>query len=82
MDDEADKRGTRRRLEWVSVAAFGLTMGCLFIGQTAEQFASQVEPSPTAVAAAKPRFNAIDYAQTGAVNGATVIIGPCGSGGR
>jgi hypothetical protein len=29
------------------------------------------------VAQAKPKFNAIDYADTGSTKSATVIIGPC-----
>ncbi len=77
MEDDEDKRFSWRRLEFVSLVAFGVTMSCFLIGQSAEQFASQVAPAPTQMAQSKPRFNAIDYAETGAVKNATVIIGPC-----
>ena len=77
MDDDKVARVSWRRLELVSVVAFGLTMACLFIGQSAEQFASQVTPAETKIAQAKPKFNVIDYAETGAIKNATVIIGPC-----
>jgi hypothetical protein len=65
-----------RRLEFAAVVAAAATVGCLFIGQTAEKFAEN-----TGVAAAqvddKPKFNAIDYATTGATKSGQVIIGPC-----
>jgi hypothetical protein len=77
VEDDEVKRVSWRRLEAVSVVAFGLTMSCVFVGQFAEEFASQVAPSPTQMAQSKPKFNVIDYAETGAIKNATVIIGPC-----
>ena len=77
VDDDETRGVSWQRLEFAGVTAFALTMSCLFIGQAAEHFAAQVQASPTQMAAARPRFNAIDYATTGAVKNATVIIGPC-----
>jgi hypothetical protein len=77
VDEDEGRGGGWRRLEMVSLAAFGLAMVCLFIGESAEQFASQYGPSTAPVALSKPKFNAIDYAETGSTKSATVIIGPC-----
>ncbi len=77
MGQEQEKKSSFRRLELVGASALALTLGCLFIGQTAERYAAQVKPTTTQTAQSKPVFNAIDYATTGAVKNATVIIGPC-----
>ena len=50
-----------------------------FERETAERFASQYGPAvePPVAQQTQPRFNAIDYAETGSTKSATVIIGPC-----
>jgi hypothetical protein len=78
VDEDEGKGGARKRLEMVSLTAFGVAMACLFIGETAERFASQYGPAAEPqVAQVKPKFNAIDYADTGSTKSAIVIIGPC-----
>jgi hypothetical protein len=79
MDQEQEGRSSLRRLEVVGATAFAVTLGCLLIGQTAARYSAQVQPAPPQTAQSKPVFNAIDYATTGAVKNATVIIGPCDS---
>jgi hypothetical protein len=77
VEEEGVKRLAWRRLELVIVSAFAVTLGCLFIGQTAQRYAMQLQARATQVAKTKPIFNAIDYATTGALKSGTVIIGPC-----
>ena len=66
-----------RGIEFTSVTALVATLICLFVGQTVQQFAAQVTEPVVGTAKLRPRFNAIDYAATASINGATVIIGPC-----
>jgi hypothetical protein len=78
MDDEL-QTGTRRiRVEWVSAAALGITLACIFAGQAVERYAEQTAP-PAAVETArvKPHFNSIDYAATASIKSGVVVIGPC-----
>jgi hypothetical protein len=77
VKEEDVNRPTWRRLELVSVSAFAVTLGCLFLGQAAQRYAMQLQTPAPQVAKTKPVFNAIDYATTGAIKNATVIIGPC-----
>jgi len=77
VDEEDDRRPMWRRLEFVAASAFITTLGCLFIGQGAQQYAAQVAPQQDQTAQLPPRFNAIDYAETASTKSATVVIGPC-----
>ena len=77
MDEEEIPRSVWRRLEFVAASAFITTLACMFIGQSAEQYAAQVAPQTTEAAKLPPRFNAIDYAETASTKSATVVIGPC-----
>ncbi len=77
MDEEEIPRWSWRRFEFAGVAAFAVTMVCLLIGESAEQYATQVVNSQTETAVAQPRFNAIDYAATASIKSGTVVIGPC-----
>jgi hypothetical protein len=82
MDEESDTSGRRRRLEFAGAVALGISLACLFIGQTVEQYADQINATNIETAKTTPHFNAIDYATTAAVKGGTVIIGPCDTHGR
>ncbi|HXT06629.1 MAG TPA: hypothetical protein VN715_06815 [Roseiarcus sp.] len=82
MDEEDIGRISWRRLEFAGVTAFAVAVSCLFIGQAAEQYAAQVAPLPVIAAKVSPKFNAIDYATTGAVKSGLVVIGPCGDQGH
>ncbi len=81
VDEEEGKQVSWRRLELLGLAAFGITMTCLYAGQSLERYASQFGPAAAQLVDTKPKFNAIDYAETGATKNAVVIIGPCGVGG-
>jgi len=82
VNDSEIKSNPWARLETIAVAALVVTVLCVFIGETAQQYAAQNAPAATETAQARPRFNAIDYAQTGAIKTGTVIIGPCDDKGR
>ncbi len=77
MDEDEIPRWSWRRLEFAGVAAFSVTMACLLIGQTAQQYAAQIVGPTAETAQAQPRFNAIDYAATASIKNGTVVIGPC-----
>ena len=77
MDEEKSGRSRWRSIEFASVTALGATLVCLIVGQAAEQFAAQTATTSVDIAKVQPRFNAIDYATTAAIKGATVVIGPC-----
>jgi hypothetical protein len=78
---EADEAGSpKKTIGFAAAWATGLTLLCVMIGTSAQQYADSLDPAPTQVAAAKgkkPVFNAIDYATTGAITGQTVILSPC-----
>jgi len=76
-DEEDIRRVSWRRLEFAGVTAFSVALSCLLIGQAAEQYAAEVAPPPVVAVKAAPKFNAIDYATTGAVKSGLVVIGPC-----
>lgn len=82
MDEEDIPRMSWRRLEFAGVTAFAVALGCLLIGQVAEQYAAKLAPPPVVAAKVPAKFNAIDYATTGAVKGGIVVIGPCDERGR
>jgi hypothetical protein len=77
VEEEDVKRAVWRRLELVSVSAFAVTLGSLLLGQAVQRYAMQLQAPAPQVAKTKPVFNVIDYATTGAIKNATVIIGPC-----
>ena len=77
MDGEDTNRVTWRRLEFAGVAALASTLLCLFVGQTAQQYAAQFTAPAVETAKMQPRFNAIDYGTTASLKSGTVIIGPC-----
>lgn len=77
MDEEKSGRSKWRSIEFASVTALGAILACLIVGQTAEQFAAQTATTSVDVAKVQPRFNAIDYATTATIKGATIVIGPC-----
>jgi hypothetical protein len=77
MDEEQEVSARRRRLEFAGAAALAISLACLFVGQTVEQYADQVSSQTVQTAKLSPHFNAIDYATTAAVKGGTVVIGPC-----
>ena len=76
MDDDEGKGGAFRRLEMVSLAAFAAGDGVPVHRRDGRALCVPIRSEPP-VAQAKPRFNAIDYAETGSTKSATVIIGPC-----
>ncbi len=89
MEDQAETPGRFKNVGFAAIWAAVLTLACVIIGQTAEQFADTMAAPNSVVASAsdmkkgnaaaavKPQFNAIDYATTGAIKGQTVIISPC-----
>jgi hypothetical protein len=82
MQVEKDPTVSGKRVQFAALAAVIITFTCIFIGETAQQFADNLAPAAShapelGASASQPRFNAIDYATTAAVKGATVIIGPC-----
>jgi hypothetical protein len=77
MDEEQEVSSSRRRLEFAGAIALAISLACLFVGQTVEQYADQVSAQTVQTAKMSPKFNAIDYATTAAVQGGTVVIGPC-----
>jgi hypothetical protein len=77
-DDEQPRRSAT--LNFAMISAIGMTLICVAIGQGAAQFAelTSTTPAMTADAGAKSsKFNAIDYAATGAVKGQKIVINPC-----
>jgi hypothetical protein len=77
MDEEPETRARRRRLEFAGIAALAISLACLFVGQSVEQFADRIAAPQVEIAKAPPHFNAIDYATTATIKGGTVVIGPC-----
>jgi len=77
MDEELETRARRRRLEFAGAVALGISLACLFIGQSVEHFADRITTPNVETAKAPPHFNAIDYAATAAIRGGAVVIGPC-----
>jgi hypothetical protein len=77
VDEDESGHSKRRNIEFAAVTAVVATLLCLFLGQAAQQFAAITTTPETPIAQTPPRFNAIDYARTASVKGATVVIGPC-----
>ncbi len=77
MEPEHTKPVSFRRLELIGVAAAGVSLLCVFVGQGAQQYAAQSVQAEIASAKLQPRFNAIDYGTTASLKGGTVVIGPC-----
>lgn len=89
MQDQAETPGSHKNVSFAAISAGFLTLFCIIIGQGAERLAGSVTPANSSLMAgadtkssnsstiAKPKFNAIDYATTGAIKGQTVIISPC-----
>jgi hypothetical protein len=77
LDDFEDKRPLWRRLEFAAVTAIVVTLLCVIIGQSAEQLASNTVLEAAQSAKSTRNFNAIDYAATGSIGAAKVVIGPC-----
>jgi hypothetical protein len=82
MEDEYESPKRGGRVQFMAIAAALITFSCVFVGETAQQFAANVAPTATlgaqAIATASPpRFNVVDFATTAAIKGGTVIIGPC-----
>jgi hypothetical protein len=80
MYEDDEKLSPRKTMGFAVAWAGGLTLLCIVIGTGAQQVADSLEGSAPSLAVAeakKPTFNAIDYAQTGAVKGQTVILSPC-----
>jgi hypothetical protein len=77
MDEEVMTGARRVRLEWVGTVAGGITLACLLIGQSVEQFADRATTPPIEAAQVKPHFNSIDYATTASIKSGVVVIGPC-----
>ncbi len=71
-----------RNIGSIAASAGGITLLCLLVGTTAEQYVAITAPvsGPEVLAAAapKPQFNTIDFATTGSIKGGqTVVISPC-----
>jgi hypothetical protein len=78
MDSEIAKlpRAVGFAAAWAAV----LTVACVLIGQSAAIYVGLNGPldasaGPTKLA--RPNFNTIDFATTGALKGQTVVISPC-----
>lgn len=77
MDGDETVRVNWRRLEVVGVGALATVLLCVFLGQSAKDYASQFAEPVTQTAQMQPRFNAIDYATTASLKSGIVVIGPC-----
>jgi hypothetical protein len=78
VDEEVTKRTRWPAFEFTGVVALAATLVALFLGHTAERYASVLAPPATETANLQPRFNAIDYATTASTaKSTTVVIGPC-----
>jgi predicted aconitase len=85
MDSETPSAWSLRNIGATAASAGAITMLCLMIGTTAEEYADNSAPraasqvaSADKSGAARPNFNAIDFATTGAIkSGQTVVISPC-----
>ncbi len=82
MQDEKEAPSGGRQIQFATLVAVAITISCVFIGQSAQQFADNIAPTTThsqnvAAIAPSPQFNSIDYAATASIRGGTVIIGPC-----
>jgi hypothetical protein len=83
MDIDPDAPQRFPNIGFAAGWAAAITVVCVIVGQGAEQFAGAVAPTNAPAtasnddAARTQRFNAIDYAVTGAIKGQTVVIGPC-----
>ncbi len=79
-----DKRGSA--LEKYAIGGLVATLGAFFIGHAVEQFAANgelpslafLEPGFSNAAKSKStKFNSIDFATTGSINGQVVVLNPC-----
>ena len=77
MDEERDGRPFWRKIEFAAVTAIAVTLGCVVVGQTAEQLAAVAVVETAQAPQPTPKFNAIDYAQTGSTGASRIVIGPC-----
>jgi hypothetical protein len=73
-------------VEFFAIGGVFVAAIALFVGYSAQQFASEGELptiaflSPDQYVAKKskaPNFNSIDYSATGSVNGQSIILDPC-----
>jgi hypothetical protein len=73
-------------VEYFAVGAALVAAAALFVGYSAQQWASEGELptiaflSPDQYVAKKskaPSFNSIDYTATGSVNGQSIVLDPC-----
>ena len=58
-----------------------ITIACILVGQSAQQYAMNMAPMnrPQLASTQKaPQFNAIDYGATGAIKSQSVALSPCG----
>jgi len=83
MDHETEAPPRFRNIGFAATWAGAITLICIIVGQTAQQYAGDATKNASSVASteaekpSRPLFNAIDYATTGAIRGQTVVIGPC-----
>ena len=70
-----------RKIEFASVTAIAVTLLFVVVGQTVEQVAVnsvvEVAEAPKGASKSTPKFNVIDYAETGSTGGTKIVIGPC-----
>ena len=80
MDYESEAPQRFRGIGFAAGWAAAITVICLLIGQSAEQYAKVTAPAnnSTVLAANIPKFGAVDNTPTGAIKGQTPTLSPCG----
>jgi uncharacterized membrane protein YecN with MAPEG domain len=78
MDMDTEPTKPPRLIGFAATWAFLITISCVLVGQSAEQFAASLTPpSATLAAAGAAHSNGVDFTPIGAVKGQTITINPC-----